>query len=102
MGTGPYLATEKDTETGMTFVKNPNYWGRDDSGRQLPYMDKMNRPVIAEKATAASADAGGEPGHVRGTGRSSSRSRPRGIKNQLGGQGGRSPGEPRRVAQHHL
>ena len=52
MGTGPYLSTEKDTETGMTFVKNPNYWGRDDSGRQLPYMDAMNRPVIAEKATA--------------------------------------------------
>ena len=52
MGTGPYLSTEKDTETGMTFVKNPNYWGLDDSGRQLPYMDAMNRPVIAEKATA--------------------------------------------------
>ena len=52
MGTGPYLSTEKDTETGMTFVKNPNYWGRDDSGRQLPYMDAMNRPVIREKATA--------------------------------------------------
>ena len=52
MGTGPYVSVEKDTETGMTFEKNPNYWGLDDSGRQLPYMDKMNRPVIAEKATA--------------------------------------------------
>ena len=36
MGTGPYLSTEKDTETGMTFVKNPNYWGRDDSVGSFP------------------------------------------------------------------
>jgi len=52
MGTGPWLATSKDTQTGMTFTRNPNYWGKDDSGRPLPYMDQMDRPVISQKATA--------------------------------------------------
>ncbi|HUG55594.1 MAG TPA: ABC transporter substrate-binding protein, partial [Candidatus Limnocylindrales bacterium] len=45
-GTGPFMLTEAVQDDHMTLEKNPNWWGRDADGNQLPYLDKITvRPI---------------------------------------------------------
>jgi peptide/nickel transport system substrate-binding protein len=38
IGTGPFVLKQLTPKQGATFVKNPNYWGKDAKGGALPYL----------------------------------------------------------------
>ncbi|GAB4447467.1 MAG: ABC transporter substrate-binding protein [Bacteroidia bacterium] len=49
VGTGPfYVETLKEGEI-ILMKKNPNYWGKDEHGNQLPYLDGVKWTFIKEK-----------------------------------------------------
>lgn len=49
VGTGPfYVETLKEGEI-ILMKKNPNYWGKDEHGNQLPYLDGIKWTFIKEK-----------------------------------------------------
>ena len=52
VGTGPWLLKEYVTGQKCTAVKNPNYWGKDAAGNQLPYLDSVEYALV-EDASAA-------------------------------------------------
>ena len=57
VGTGPFILTDYVEGSAYTFQRNPNYW-RDDPlnpGNQLPYVDKVTVPEIAEWSTELAA-----------------------------------------------
>ena len=39
VGTGPFVLESSAAESGAVFKKNPDYWGKDANGQQLPYLD---------------------------------------------------------------
>ena len=39
IGTGPFRFVEYVPQTRMVLERNPDFWGTDDAGRQLPYLD---------------------------------------------------------------
>ena len=41
IGTGPFMLDTVTAESGATLKKNPSYWGTDDQGNQLPYLDEL-------------------------------------------------------------
>jgi len=46
VGTGPFKLQELQVNDHLTAVKNPNYWGKDQNGQQLPYLDSITfKPV---------------------------------------------------------
>ncbi|MBV9168996.1 MAG: hypothetical protein JOZ81_02780, partial [Chloroflexi bacterium] len=40
-GTGPYILAEAVKDDHITLHKNPNWWGKDDKGNQLPLLDTI-------------------------------------------------------------
>jgi peptide/nickel transport system substrate-binding protein len=40
-GTGPYKFTQWQKDTQIVLDRNPDYWGKDADGTQLPYLDKI-------------------------------------------------------------
>ena len=45
-GSGPYMFVEWMKDDHTTLQRNPNYWKKDASGTQLPYLDKITyRPI---------------------------------------------------------
>ena len=42
-GTGPFVFVSRDLDNETIVEKNPNYWGVDADGVQLPYLDQ---PVV--------------------------------------------------------
>ncbi len=58
-GTGPFKFVEWKKDDRLVLEKNPNYWRKDDSGRQLPYLDKVTfRPMTDETARLTSLKTG--------------------------------------------
>jgi len=57
VGTGPFMMQDYVSDSSATLVKNPNYWGYDERypQNQLPYVDKINIPIIPDQATALAA-----------------------------------------------
>ena len=46
VGTGPFTLDEFVAGERIVLVKNPDYWGTDEDGNQLPYLDKLTiRPI---------------------------------------------------------
>ena len=52
IGTGPWLLKKYVAKQSCTAVKNPTYWGKDASGKQLPYMDAVEWVMISDSAAA--------------------------------------------------
>ncbi|OWY20640.1 ABC transporter substrate-binding protein [Sphingobacteriales bacterium UPWRP_1] len=51
VGTGPfYLKTLRENET-VVLLRNPNYWGKDKNGNQLPYLDGVKVMFIKDEMT---------------------------------------------------
>jgi peptide/nickel transport system substrate-binding protein len=45
-GTGPFILTEAVKDDHITLEKNPDWWGRDQAGNKLPFLDKITiRPI---------------------------------------------------------
>ncbi len=59
VGNGPYIMKDFVSNSSATFVKNPNYWGKDPvgpgKGNQLPYLDRIEMYIIADASTQQSA-----------------------------------------------
>lgn len=48
-GTGPFKFVEWKKDDHITLEKNPNYWRKDDSGNQLPYLDKVTYRILTDE-----------------------------------------------------
>ncbi|MEA3284973.1 MAG: ABC transporter substrate-binding protein [Synergistota bacterium] len=52
VGTGPFVLQEWKHDSVASFRKNPNYWGKDDRGVKLPYLDGVDLMVIPDNGVA--------------------------------------------------
>lgn len=59
-GTGPFRLKEVIAGTLVHFVRNEDYWGRDEHGNQLPYLDEVTVRVIRDETVRAAALRTGE------------------------------------------
>ena len=50
VGTGPFMLDQYVTKQKATFTKNPTYWGKDDQGRQLPYLDGLEYIMVEDNS----------------------------------------------------
>ncbi len=60
VGTGPFKLQSWDYGVKMVFVKNENYWGKDENGNKLPYLDGITFKFIPENVTCTTAFKNGE------------------------------------------
>ncbi len=51
IGTGPFMAGEFKHNVIATYKRNPDYWKKDASGGQLPYLDEVASPHFADTQT---------------------------------------------------
>ena len=51
VGTGPFKFSRWDFDKELVFDKNPNYWGKDEAGIQLPYLDGMQMTFTQSSET---------------------------------------------------
>ena len=59
-GTGPYKVNDVILGTKVHLVRNENYWGRDEDGYPLPYLDEITIRVISDQTVLSSALRTGE------------------------------------------
>lgn len=52
IGTGPFMLKTYNVKQQAVMVKNPNYWGKDAQGRQLPYLDQVTWKMVQDEAAA--------------------------------------------------
>ena len=55
IGTGPYMLQKHTPRQGSIYVRNPNYWGKDKKGNQLPYTDTLTYTFVLDPATITAA-----------------------------------------------
>ena len=55
VGTGPFTLAEFSAGERVVLEKNPNYWGTDDDGTQLPYLDKLTVVPIPDSGQRVAA-----------------------------------------------
>ncbi len=55
VGTGPFKLTEYSAGERVVLEANPDYWGKDDNGIQLPYLDKLTIVPIPDSGQRVSA-----------------------------------------------
>ena len=60
VGTGPFLLDEYVAGERTVLVKNPDYWGTDEDGVQLPYLDKFTVVPIQDAGQRVTALETGE------------------------------------------
>jgi oligopeptide transport system substrate-binding protein len=48
VGTGPFMF-EKMDKNGITLIRNPKYWRKDEVGNQLPFLDKIQMSYVKNK-----------------------------------------------------
>jgi peptide/nickel transport system substrate-binding protein len=68
VGTGAFKFVSLEPDVKMTFTKNPNYWGKDAQGNQLPYLDGIEYHYIADEMTRTAAVLTGEVDVTQGGG----------------------------------
>lgn len=51
IGTGPFMIDSRDLDNETVVVRNPNYWGVDSEGNQLPYLDSISFQPIPDEGT---------------------------------------------------
>jgi oligopeptide transport system substrate-binding protein len=49
VGTGPFLLKDAQEDQAIVLARNPNYWGFDTYGNQLPYLDAIKFTFVHEK-----------------------------------------------------
>ena len=59
-GTGPFRVHKVVTGTLVHLVRNENYWGVDENGNSLPYLDEVTIRAIRDQTVLASALRTGE------------------------------------------
>ncbi|GGL82761.1 peptide ABC transporter substrate-binding protein [Deinococcus aerolatus] len=60
LGTGPFKVTQYVKGQFVVLDRNPNYWGKDKAGVQLPYLDKMIFKIIPDSNTLVTQLKSGE------------------------------------------
>lgn len=50
VGTGPFMLTEWTRNSKMVLKRNPHYWGKDENGTQLPYLDEIHMEIVPDDA----------------------------------------------------
>ncbi len=60
VGTGPFELTQFTPGDRVVLTKNADYWGTDDNGTQLPYLDKITFIPIADSSQRLSALEAGD------------------------------------------
>ncbi len=59
IGTGPFMLEDWVVNDHLTATKNPDYWGTDADGNQLPYLDSVEyRPFVEESSRVNSLESG--------------------------------------------
>jgi peptide/nickel transport system substrate-binding protein len=51
VGSGPFVLSSWKVGTEMVLVRNPYYWKDAADGRKLPYLDKIDFPIIPDDST---------------------------------------------------
>ena len=41
VGTGPFILTKWEPDVSVSYDMNPDYWGTDDQGNQVPFVDSI-------------------------------------------------------------
>lgn len=49
VGTGPFMFKVWDENNKLVLLKNPNYWEKDENGKQLPYIDAVAISFVKDK-----------------------------------------------------
>ncbi len=49
VGTGPWIMTEWTPDVSIRYRSNPNYWGKDGKGNQLPFIDTVEMFVMKDE-----------------------------------------------------
>ena len=52
VGTGPFIVHDWQHDSKVVYKKNPDYWGKDSEGRQLPYLDGVELVIIPDNSVA--------------------------------------------------
>ncbi len=60
IGTGPFVFEEWRIDESLTATRNPDYWGTDAEGEQLPYLDAIEFRPIADGASRTNTLLSGE------------------------------------------
>ena len=60
VGSGPFVIKEYKTEDRVILDKNPNYWGKDADGNQLPYLDGLTFFISPDTGSMVDGLAGGQ------------------------------------------
>jgi len=60
IGTGPFEYESWVPDSQFVAKRNPNYWMKDEQGRQLPYLDEVEFRVIPDGKTRAAALESGD------------------------------------------
>ncbi|MBI2760029.1 MAG: ABC transporter substrate-binding protein [Chloroflexi bacterium] len=59
LGTGPFIFDEWQKDVQFKLHRNPNYWRKDASGEQLPYIDNLVIKIITDANAAQAQFASG-------------------------------------------
>ena len=51
VGAGPFMMESWQLGTKMVLKRNPYYWGKDESGHSLPYLDEIDMTIVPDDAT---------------------------------------------------
>ena len=65
VGTGPFKFVSFQMDAKLVLTKNPDYWGKDAQGNQLPYLDGVERIVVMDPLTQKAMMQNGEGDVIR-------------------------------------
>lgn len=65
VGTGPFKFKSFSLGSSLLMVKNEDYWAKGDQGRRQPYLDEIQRLVVADEFTQKATMQRGEADMVR-------------------------------------